>query len=216
MIELVRRAHDADHPDIAVALTNYSSFLHSQGRFAEALSLQAEAVRINRETLMPGSNAALPALNNYGLLLLQTGQIEDARLALSEALEEAGEITQLEQRTPLTIVVNYADVMFTLERYEEVTSTIESKLMNLLRMDDGRIGLPQADPANGLDTTSAGIRIARISNPANATGNCAVNRCPGGSIRPPKNKCGRNVLAPRPHARRCTAADSNLIRASCI
>jgi CHAT domain-containing protein len=146
LIELTRRAHEADHSDISVALTNYSSFLHSQGRFAEALTLQTEAVHINRKALATGSNAALPALNNYGLLLLQTGQIEGARLALSEALEAAGEITQLEQRTPLTIAVNYADVLFTLERYEEVASTIETKLMHLLRMDDGRIGLPQADP----------------------------------------------------------------------
>ncbi len=85
-IALRTRASGPDHPDLAFAMNNLGEVYRALGRGDEALRLHDAAAAIWSRSDAAHPNAAYP-LANRGLDLLELGRIDEAIVALREALE---------------------------------------------------------------------------------------------------------------------------------
>jgi serine/threonine protein kinase/Flp pilus assembly protein TadD len=85
-LTLRRQLLGPDHPDYALALYNYSSFVFDQKRFADAADLARQILALRGKTLAESHPAVAGALQTLGKSLDQLGRRDSAEQALRESL----------------------------------------------------------------------------------------------------------------------------------
>ena len=118
----------ADHPEIALSLSNLARVLIAQGRRAAAIPLMYEATRIREEQLRTtSSETRVQALldwmrheedNIYGLLLTSAGDLATQQIALTIALLRKGRTAEAGTIANLLLHRNLTDVALR-ERFAE-------------------------------------------------------------------------------------------------
>ena len=118
-IDTTARASGPDSADVSGVLHVLADVLHEAGRYGEAVTLLARALRIDQDTFGVDSVEASIALNNLGYMYQMHGRYRDAEPLLARALEVRGAVFGWDHpRTGITLD-NLAIVYLSLGRYAE-------------------------------------------------------------------------------------------------
>ena len=83
-IELLRRGHGGDHPDLATALNNLAFVHHSRGEMERAEELVRQSIAMRRRLGLP--NDLLKPMGTLAAILLDRGELQEAQEIYREVL----------------------------------------------------------------------------------------------------------------------------------
>ncbi|MFN3891412.1 MAG: tetratricopeptide repeat protein [Beijerinckiaceae bacterium] len=137
LIELSAALFHTSHPEFAVDLATYASFLKAEGRTQEAYKMYMRSLAALERAYGENGLKVAFALNNLALLLAEADEHDRAIQALERALAILGDAAELANRRVI-MRVNLANALVSAGRAGDAMAEIERARRDAAQADRGR------------------------------------------------------------------------------
>ncbi len=138
-VDLRRRAHGPEHPEVLDAMETYASLLHRQGKSQDAEAICRDVLTIRKNTLGNNDPATILTQEKIALMLEEQGRYEEAERITREVLERRREILGEEDPETLDTMSLLVDILHgrgELEAAEALARTVHATRIRISGEDD--------------------------------------------------------------------------------